>query len=78
MNPKTKFIKMFKNLPKKARRELVLNPYSNNPVSLNVVYLEVINNTELGKNCLNALGYIKYKKEWTMSALNVGKIRGIN
>jgi len=54
---KTKFIKMFKKLPEKARRELVLNAYSNKPLSLNIVYLEVKNNTELGKKCLIELGY---------------------
>lgn len=57
MKPKTRFIKMFYKLPKRARRELVLNPYGKNPMSLNVVCIEVRNDTKLGKLCLCALGY---------------------
>lgn len=57
MKPKTKFIKMFKKLPEKARKELVLSPYGMNPMSLNVVCIEVKNNTYLGSKCLSALGY---------------------
>ena len=58
MNAKTKFIKMFHKLPEIARRELVLNAHGDNPMSLNVICLEVRNDTELGKQCLSALGYI--------------------
>ena len=57
MKAKTKFIKMFKKLPKEARRKLVLNTYGDNPMSLNIVYLEVEHDTELGKQCLKELGY---------------------
>ncbi len=57
MKAKTKFIKMFYKLPERAGRELVFNAYSDNPMSLNVMCLEVRNDTELGKLCLIALGY---------------------
>lgn len=57
MKSKTKFIKMFYKLPKEARKSLVFNAYGNNPMSLNVICMEVRNDTELGKSCLVSLGY---------------------
>lgn len=57
MKPKPKFLKMVYKLPERARKELVLNAYGNNPMSLNVICIEVRNDTELGKLCLCALGY---------------------
>jgi len=57
MKAKTKFIKMFYKLPEVARRELVFNAYADNPMSLNVICIEVRNDTELGKSCLISLGY---------------------
>lgn len=56
MKNKTKFIKMYKKLPEEARRSLVLY-YYDKPMSLNVIYYEVLGNTELGKKCLIELGY---------------------
>ena len=50
---------MFYKLPERARKELVLNAYGNNPMSLNVVCIEVRGDTELGKLCLCSLGYIE-------------------
>lgn len=57
MKSKTKFIKMFRKLPERAGRQLVLNAYGKHPMSLNVVFFEVSNDTELGKECLLSLGY---------------------
>ena len=57
MKAKTKFIRMFEKLSDNARRNLVFNAYGDNPMSLNVIYWEVKNDTDLGKNCLIALGY---------------------
>ena len=57
MKPKTKFIKMFYKLPEKARRELVLDAYLDQPMTLNVCALEIRNNTKLGKMILKKLGY---------------------
>lgn len=71
MKPKTKFLKMFYKLPERARRELVLNAYGDNPMSLGVVCIEVRNDTELGKLCLCALGYIETEKD-----VNVAKSVG--
>jgi len=57
MKAKTKFLKMFYKLPEVARRELVFNAYADNPMSLNVICIEVRNDTELGKKCLISLGF---------------------
>ena len=53
---KTKFMKMFNKLPKEARRELVYH-YWDNPMSLNVIAIEIKMNTKLGKKILKDLGY---------------------
>ena len=53
---KTRFKKMYYKLPQEARRELVYN-YSLNPMSLNVCFHEINNNTEIGKKILRDLGY---------------------
>lgn len=57
MKAKTKFMKMYYKLPENARKELVVN-YATNPMSLNVVSIEVRNETNLGKGLLSTLGYI--------------------
>jgi len=56
MNPKTKFLKMFYKLPAKARTELVYD-FTNDPMTLNVISLEIRNNTPLGSEILKRLGY---------------------
>ena len=56
MKAKTKFMKMFNKLPNEARKELVYH-YWDNPMSLNVVALEIKMNTKLGKEILKKLGY---------------------
>lgn len=61
MKAKTKFMKMFHNIPEKGRREWVLN-YFQNPLSMNVVAIEVKNNTNVGKQILKQLGYENDKK----------------
>ena len=57
MKAKTKFLKMFYKMPEVARRELVINYHINKPMTLNVICIEVRNNTELGKQLLKQLGY---------------------
>ena len=57
MKAKTKFMKMYSKLPYQSKRDLIYNPYSNNPMSLNVIMVEVKNNTELGKSILKDLGF---------------------
>ena len=53
---KTKFIKIFFELPEKARSNLVYD-YANNPMSLNVCMIEIQGNTKLGKKILKDLGF---------------------
>ena len=48
---------MFYNLPVFARKELVYGSYSSNPMTLNVVEIEVAGDTKLGKEVLKKLGY---------------------
>jgi len=57
MKARTKFIKMFRKLPEGARKRLVYDSYGNNPMSLNIIYMEVKDKTLLGMGCLSALGY---------------------
>jgi hypothetical protein len=57
MKARTKFMKMFDKLPYSARQDLVLNPYGDKPMSLNVVYWEVKATTPLSYKLLKAMGY---------------------
>lgn len=57
MKPKELFMEMFNNLPEEAKTELVFNPYSSRPMTLQVCALEVKANTRLGQKILNKLGY---------------------
>jgi len=57
MKAKTKFMKVFKNIPEKGRRELV-SGFATYPMSLNVVAIEIKNNTKLGKEILIDLGFM--------------------
>lgn len=56
MKSKTKFVKMFYKLPKKARQELVYD-FTCHPMTLDVCYFEIKNNTKLGEEVLKELGY---------------------
>ena len=47
---------MYDKLPKEARSELVYN-FAISPMTLNVVWAEVKNNTKLGEKILKDLGY---------------------
>jgi hypothetical protein len=49
-------MKMFHKLPDKAKIELVFD-YPNNPMTLNVVAMEVQYRTKLSKRILERLGY---------------------
>ncbi len=57
MKPKTKFMKMFYKLPNRAKSRLVHNPYGKKPATLNVIAVEVRNDTKFGKDALKDLGY---------------------
>ena len=56
MKAKTKFLKMFYKLPVEARRKLVYD-FTTNPMSLNVCCIEIRNDTKLGKEILDKLGF---------------------
>ena len=56
MKAKIEFMEMCHKMPGKARGALVFN-FATNPMSLNVCYLAIRNNTKLGKVILNELGY---------------------
>ena len=56
MKARTKFLKFFYKLPKKARKELVYD-FIKHPMTLNVVALEIKINTEMRKKILKILGY---------------------
>jgi len=56
MKPRTRFLRMFNELPKEARKELVYN-FVFNPMTLNVIAMEIKMNTKLGKEILEKLGY---------------------
>jgi len=57
MKAKTKFIKMFKKLPKKAQTELIFDSYGDRPMTLLICYIEILHSTRLGKEILSKLGY---------------------
>ncbi len=56
MKAKDKFRDIFVRLPEEARAELVYN-YGVNPMSLNVVLMEINADTKLGKKALKELGF---------------------
>jgi len=56
MKAKTKFLKMYYKLPEKARTELVYD-FTKDPMTLNVVAMEVRLDTKIGKKALKDLGY---------------------
>ena len=57
MKPKTKFLKWYNDLSNKGKVNLVFNPYSDNPMSMNVCAMEIKFNTALGESILKELGY---------------------
>jgi len=52
---KIKFKRIYQNLSDKAKMNLVYMPYSDNPMSIGVICLEIINNTKLGKKLLKEM-----------------------
>ena len=51
---KEKFLKIYSNLPINLRKEIIL-VINNEPITWNVAYLEIKNNTLLGKTILRKL-----------------------
>ena len=56
MKAKTKFKKMYYKLPEKARTELVYN-FAVNPMALRICWIEISDDTKLGKEILKRLGF---------------------
>jgi len=55
MNKKQKFKKICNMLSNKGRFNLVYMPYSDNPMAMNILYLEIMADTKLGKKVLKEL-----------------------
>lgn len=57
MNPgnREKFLKIYANLPLGARREIIAVLDDNRPITWDVAFIEVDNDTELSKVILNKL-----------------------
>lgn len=61
MKAKTKFLKMFHKLPSAARPKLVYG-FTKNPMTLNIIAIEVRAGTKLGRDVLKDLGFEDDKK----------------
>jgi len=57
MKTKTKFLKWCNVLSDNGKFNLVLNPYSANPMSMNVCIMEVKQDTILGDKILEEMGF---------------------
>ncbi len=56
---KERFLKVYSNLPLNLRDEIVLVLPGRGPVTWNVAYLEINNDTQLGKEILEKLVELK-------------------
>jgi len=56
---KEQFFKVYSNLPINLREEIVLVLPERGPITWNVAYLEINNDTELGKEILKRLMELK-------------------
>ena len=52
---RTRFLEVYSNLPINLREEIILVLEKRGPISWNVAYLEIKNNTELGESILKKL-----------------------
>lgn len=59
MENKDRFIKIYSNLPINLRNEVILVLPDNGPITWNVAFLEVQNETELGKIIIKKLIELK-------------------
>lgn len=56
---KEKFLKIYSNLPIKIREEIILVLDECGPITWNVAFLEINNETELGKKIIKKLSDLK-------------------
>lgn len=59
MKNKEKFLKIYANLPVNLRNEIIVVLPAIGPLTWNVAYLEISNDTELGKQILEKLDKLK-------------------
>ena len=59
MKNKEQFMKIYANLPVNLRNEIIAVLPNVGPVTWNVAYLEISNDTELGKKILEKLSILK-------------------
>ena len=59
MTDKERFLKIYANLPVNLRNEIIAVLPNVGPVTWNVAYLEISNDTELGKKILEKLSNFK-------------------
>jgi len=59
MANKERFLKIYANLPINLRNEIILVLSNAGPITWNVAYLEISNNTKLGKEILEKLTKLK-------------------
>ena len=59
MKDKEQFLKIYSNLPVNLRNEIIAVLPNVGPVTWNVAYLEISNDTELGKKILEKLSNFK-------------------
>jgi len=55
---KAKFLKIFSDIPEQLRNDIIV-VIDNQPYTWNVAYLEIQNNTQLGKKILKALSELE-------------------
>ena len=55
LGPREKFLLAYSNLPINSRKEIILNLEEKGPITWEVAYFEIKNNTELGKLILEKL-----------------------
>jgi len=59
MTYKERFLKIYANLPVNLRNEIIAVLPDVGPITWNVAYLEISNDTELGKKILEKLSILK-------------------
>lgn len=57
---KAKFLKVYSNLPINLRDDIVLVLGEKGPITWNVAYIEINNNTKLGKEIFKKLAKLKF------------------
>jgi len=59
LGTKEQFLKIYANLPLGVRQEIILTIDDNKPITWDVAFIEINNNTELSKSILEKLHKLK-------------------